>query len=192
MEKRIEDKPLFKHSCMGIGQVWIGVYDWRRRGKKPWAANGKRPPRQKRSAKFLRLKQYQLPLSAWRLYISSAGAGASVLFWQTGKLCGGGGGSGVLSSVGTEGRKKTRELVRTEFNTRCFGFILWNFTVAVRGCLYDLGVGYTVKKRSAIFPSPAGMVLTQLSLTGNNSQAGRVWLVTSRLETGKSRTFFTV
>jgi hypothetical protein len=45
----------------------------------------------------------------------------------------------------------------------------------------------------AIFPSPAGMPVTKLSLVGkyNLSQPGRVWLVTSRLGTGKSFTFFT-
>ncbi len=47
---------------------------------------------------------------------------------------------------------------------------------------------YTVKKGLTISPSPAGM---SLSLAGNNnSRPGRVWLVTSRLGTGKSLTFF--
>ncbi len=44
------------------------------------------------------------------------------------------------------------------------------------------------KKELAIFPSPAGMSLTKLSLAGkklNYSRPGRVWSVTSRLETGK-------
>jgi hypothetical protein len=43
-------------------------------------------------------------------------------------------------------------------------------------------------------PSPAGMSLTKLSLAGNNliisCQEGRVWLMTSRLETGKLLTYF--
>ncbi len=47
-------------------------------------------------------------------------------------------------------------------------------------------------KSLLLFPSTAGMSLTKLSLAGNNSQPGRVWLVTSRLGTGKTITFFTV
>jgi hypothetical protein len=45
-----------------------------------------------------------------------------------------------------------------------------------------------------IFPSPAGMSLTKLSLAENNLiiRSRGVWLVTSRLATGKSLTFFTV
>jgi hypothetical protein len=39
---------------------------------------------------------------------------------------------------------------------------------------------YTVKKRLAVFPSPAGMTLTKLSLGGDNL----------RLGTGKPLTFF--
>ena len=89
------------------GQVWIGVYDWRRRGKKPRAANGKRPPGQKRSAKFLRLKQYQLPLSAWRLYISSAGAGASIIL--TDRETGGGGGVAAYCLVWEQREEKRLE-----------------------------------------------------------------------------------
>jgi hypothetical protein len=47
----------------------------------------------------------------------------------------------------------------------------------------------------AVFPPPAGMSLTKLSLAGNilifnYSWPGRVWLVTSQLGTGKSITFF--
>ena len=48
-------------------------------------------------------------------------------------------------------------------------------------------------KTLAIFPSPAGMSLTKLSLAGNNKiilAQGEVWLVTSRLGTGISLTFF--
>ncbi len=45
------------------------------------------------------------------------------------------------------------------------------------------------KKGLTIFPSPAGMSLTKLSLAGN-FRPGRVWLMTSRLETGKSLTFY--
>jgi hypothetical protein len=47
------------------------------------------------------------------------------------------------------------------------------------------------KKWWSIFPSPAGMSLTKLCPAGknNNSWPGRVWLVTSRLGTGKSITF---
>jgi hypothetical protein len=33
---------------------------------------------------------------------------------------------------------------------------------------YKLYVEYTVKKMFAVFPSPAGMSLTKLSLAGNN------------------------
>ncbi len=49
------------------------------------------------------------------------------------------------------------------------------------------------KKESAIFPSPAGMSLTKLSLGGkklNYSRPGRVWSVTSQLGTGKRLTLF--
>ncbi len=49
------------------------------------------------------------------------------------------------------------------------------------------------KKELAIFPSPAGMSLTKLSLAGkklNYSRPGRVWSVTSRLGTGKRLTLF--
>ncbi len=49
------------------------------------------------------------------------------------------------------------------------------------------------KKELAIFPSPAGMSLTKLSLAGkklNYSRPGRVWSVTSRLGTGKRLTIF--
>jgi hypothetical protein len=49
------------------------------------------------------------------------------------------------------------------------------------------------KKRLTIFPSPAGMSLTTLSLEGNNllfSSRECAWLVTSRLGTGKWQTFF--
>jgi hypothetical protein len=33
---------------------------------------------------------------------------------------------------------------------------------------HNCSTRYTVKKRLAIFPSPAGMLLTKLSLAGNN------------------------
>jgi hypothetical protein len=49
------------------------------------------------------------------------------------------------------------------------------------------------KKRLAVSPSPAGMSLTNLFLYGNKknySRPGRVWLVTSRLGTGKWQNFF--
>ncbi len=49
------------------------------------------------------------------------------------------------------------------------------------------------KKELAIFPSPAGMSPTKLSLAGkklNYSRPGRVWSVTSRLRTGKRLTLF--
>ncbi len=49
------------------------------------------------------------------------------------------------------------------------------------------------KKELAIFPSPAGLSLTKLSLGGkklNYSRPGRVWSVTSRLGTGKRPTLF--
>ncbi len=49
------------------------------------------------------------------------------------------------------------------------------------------------KKELAIFPSPAGMSLTKLSLGGkklNYSRPGRVWSVTSQLGTGKRPTLF--
>ncbi len=51
------------------------------------------------------------------------------------------------------------------------------------------------KKRLLIFPPPARTSLTKLSLASNNfinSRPGRVWLVTSRLGTGKLLTFFTL
>jgi len=53
--------------------------------------------------------------------------------------------------------------------------------------------GVHCKKELAIFPSPAGMSLTKLSLGGkklNYSRPGRVWSVTSRLGTGKRLTLF--
>ncbi len=55
---------------------------------------------------------------------------------------------------------------------------------------------YTVKKRFTIFPSPAGMSLTKLPLGRNNSVMTSLFppreslVVTSRLGTGNSRTFF--
>jgi hypothetical protein len=51
------------------------------------------------------------------------------------------------------------------------------------------------KKRLAVFPSPAWMSLSKLALARNNlinSRLERVWLVTSRLGTGKPLIFFTV
>ncbi len=51
------------------------------------------------------------------------------------------------------------------------------------------------KKRLAVFPSFAAVSPTKLSLAGYKliiTGQGRVWLVTSRLGTGKSLTFFTV
>ncbi len=52
---------------------------------------------------------------------------------------------------------------------------------------------YTVKKRWAGFPSPAGMSLTKLFLVGNNliiPGQGEFWLVTSCLGLGNKLTFF--
>jgi hypothetical protein len=55
---------------------------------------------------------------------------------------------------------------------------------------------YTVKKRFTSFPSPAGMSLTKLPLGKNNSVITSLFppreslVVTSRLGTGNSRTFF--
>ncbi len=48
------------------------------------------------------------------------------------------------------------------------------------------------RKRLAAFPYPAGMSLTKLSLARNNKiiPGQGEWLVTSRLGTGKSLTFF--
>jgi hypothetical protein len=49
------------------------------------------------------------------------------------------------------------------------------------------------KKRLSVFPSPAGISLTNLSLARNNliiPGQGEVGIVTSRLGTGKSLTFF--
>jgi len=51
------------------------------------------------------------------------------------------------------------------------------------------------KKSLSIFPSPAGMSLTKLSLTGKKliiPGQGELWSVTPRLGTGKSINFFTV
>jgi hypothetical protein len=59
-----------------------------------------------------------------------------------------------------------------------------------------LSFNYTVKKRFASFPSPAGMSLTKLPLGRNNSVMTSFFppreslVVTSRLGTGNSRTFF--
>jgi len=56
--------------------------------------------------------------------------------------------------------------------------------------------GCTVKKRFASFPSPAGMSLPNSPWAGimtaelKYSCPGGVWLVTSRLDTGNSWTFF--
>ncbi len=55
---------------------------------------------------------------------------------------------------------------------------------------------YTVKKRFTSFPSPAGMSITKLPLGRNNSVMTSLFppreslVVTSRLGTGNSRTFF--
>ncbi len=55
---------------------------------------------------------------------------------------------------------------------------------------------YTVKKGSRVFPSPAGMSLTKLPLGRNNSVMTSLFspreslVVTSRLGTGTSRSFF--
>ncbi len=55
---------------------------------------------------------------------------------------------------------------------------------------------YTVKKRFTSFPSPAGMSLTKLPLGRNNSVMTSLFppreslVVTSRLGTGNSRSFF--
>jgi hypothetical protein len=51
------------------------------------------------------------------------------------------------------------------------------------------------KKRLSFFPAPAGMSLTKLSLDEkllNYPRPGKVWLVSSRLGTGKTIPFFTV
>jgi hypothetical protein len=58
-----------------------------------------------------------------------------------------------------------------------------------------LGIYIHCKNRLAVFPPPAGMSLTKLSLAGkyfNYSRPGRVWSVTSRLGTGNLLTFFIV
>ncbi len=65
------------------------------------------------------------------------------------------------------------------------------------GVLGESAKGVRCKKRLTIFPSPAGMSLTKLSPIRNkgiinNSRPGRVWLVTSRLGTGKLLTFYSV
>ena len=51
-----------------------------------------------------------------------------------------------------------------------------------------LPLTYTVKKKDREFPVPSRNVTTKLSLGGNNDviTEARVWLVTSRLETGNS------
>ena len=72
---------------------------------------------------------------------------------------------------------------------RCRAFDLFA-SVDAHLCILDF---IHCKKRFSIFPSPAGMPLTKLSWAGNNlnySRTGRVLLVTSRLGTGKSLTFF--
>jgi hypothetical protein len=51
------------------------------------------------------------------------------------------------------------------------------------------GSQYTAKKRLASFPSPARMSLSKCTLA-DYSWPGRVLIVTSRLGTGKSLTFF--
>jgi hypothetical protein len=71
----------------------------------------------------------------------------------------------------------------------------WCITVTQLPCntLALLWNGVHCKKELAIFPSPAGMSLTKLSLGGkklNFSRPGRVWSVTSRLGTGKRPTLF--
>ncbi len=69
--------------------------------------------------------------------------------------------------------------------------LYWDTTVCI-ACLY------TVKKRFTSFPSPAAMSLPNSPRAGimtselNYSCPGGVWLVTSRLETGNSWTFFYV
>jgi hypothetical protein len=67
--------------------------------------------------------------------------------------------------------------------------VLLKKTIATEGKLATKR-SYAVKK-VAIFPSPAWILLTKLSLAGNNySLPGRVCFVTSRLGTVKSLTFF--
>jgi hypothetical protein len=52
-------------------------------------------------------------------------------------------------------------------------------------------IGWRAGTTTPFFPYPAGMSLTEFSLAGNNLIIlGRVWLVTSRLGTGKTKTFF--
>ncbi len=58
-----------------------------------------------------------------------------------------------------------------------------------------LGRGPHCEKRVSFFPSPAGKSLIKTPLGRellNYSQPGRVWLVTSRLGTGKWKPFYTV
>ncbi len=61
---------------------------------------------------------------------------------------------------------------------------------------YFLPTSYIVKKRFTSFPSPAGMSLTKLPIGRNNSVMTSLFppreslVVTSRLGTGNSRTFF--
>ncbi len=84
------------------------------------------------------------------------------------------------------------------------GFISCHMTLVyeawlLRACTLDnLGIYWTVhrKKRFTGFPSPAGMSLTKLPLGRNNSVMTSLFppreslVVTSRLGTGNSRTFF--
>ncbi len=82
-----------------------------------------------------------------------------------------------------------------------FPLLLHALSVSLQGSpvsLYALYVSlpYTVKKRFTSFPSPAGMSLTKLPLGRNNSVMTSLFphreslVVTSRLGTGNSRTFF--
>ncbi len=87
-------------------------------------------------------------------------------------------------------------VISSKFTNICGNYSIFNSAYGSLQHLFDsLLLGYTVKKRLAIIPSPAGMSITKLSLARNNkifSRTGRVWLVTSRLGTGKSLHFFTV
>ncbi len=69
-------------------------------------------------------------------------------------------------------------------------FFIQRYTLSIKKILF---LTIHCKKELAIFPSPAGMSLTKLSLVGkklNYSRPGRVCSVTSRLGTGKRPTLF--
>ncbi len=82
-------------------------------------------------------------------------------------MVGEGSGRQVTASSGKVEIASMGQPVESSFNkvVSIFKSISWNL------------LGVHCKKRLTIFLSPAGMSLTKVSLAGNNSRPGRVWLM---------------